>query len=150
MYRNIQTYSIFGLPTVPNNQACFGASAAGTYILTVTANTLYNNICGTNSKNIIIQVNSCGYRIAQNPTQTSLSVLFDNPELKESIPTQLDLLDEKSGKVIKTLTKANKEETLLKKGDSSLLMDVANLPRGLYYLHLTFGNKVDKVRVILN
>lgn len=33
---------------------------------------------------------------------------------------------------------------------SSLTMDVGDLPRGVYYLHLTFGAKQERVRVILN
>lgn len=54
---------------------------------------------------------------------------------------QLDLLDEKSSKVMKTMKKADKEDSLLKKDESSVTMDVADLSRGTYYLHLTFSDK---------
>lgn len=43
------------------------------------------------------------------------------------------------------------QNSLLKKDESSVTMDTANLPRGIYYLHLNYSEKkVEKVKVILN
>lgn len=150
MYRDLSTTTTS--PTsiqVTNNKVCFGANTTGTFALTVTANG--TGTCGTSGKTIFIQANNCGFRVAPNPAQASLTVIFDNPDIKESIAQQLDLLDEKSSKVMKTMKKADKEDNLLKKDECSVTMDVADLPRGTYYLHLTFGDKrVEKVRIILN
>lgn len=52
---------------------------------------------------------------------------------------------------MKIKKKDEKEESLLKKGENSSTIDVSDLPRGTYYLHLTYSdNKVDKTRIILN
>lgn len=57
----------------------------------------------------------------------------------------------KAVKVMKIKKKDEKEESLLKKGENSSTIDVSDLPRGTYYLHLTYSdNKVDKTRIILN
>ena len=150
MYLNISSPSVIPASTqVTNSKACFGANTTGTFSITVTANGTCNSI--TSSKTIFIQVNNCGFRIAPNPVQNTLTVIFDNPEMKESIPVQLELLDEKVGKVMKIKKKDEKEESLLKKGENSSTIDVSDLPRGTYYLHLTYSdNKVDKTRIILN
>ena len=150
MYRDLSTTTTNpSTIQVSNNKVCFGANTTGTFLLTVTANG--TGTCGTNSKTVFIQANNCGFRVAPNPAQGSLTVIFDNPEMKESVAQQLDLLDEKSGKVVKTMKKPDKEDNVLKKDESSVTMDVLDLPRGTYYLHLTFGDKkVEKVRIILN
>jgi hypothetical protein len=54
---------------------------------------------------------------------------------------------------MKTMKEADKEESLLKKDDNSITMDVSDLPRGVYYLHLNYTDtekKIEKVKVILN
>jgi Trypsin len=132
-----------------DNKVCFGANTAGSYLLTAYAEGV--GTCGSSNRTFIINVSNCGFRVAPNPAQNTVSVIFDNPEIKESIPFQLDLLDEKFGKVMKSMKKSDKEESILKKEDNKISMDVSDLPRGTYYLHLTFGDKrIEKVKVILN
>ena len=50
--------------------------------------------------------------------------------MKESIPIQLELLDEKVGKVVKIKRKEEKEGNLLRKSETSTTIDVSDLPRG--------------------
>ena len=139
---------------VTNDRVCFGTNNTGSYYLTVYA---HNGTCSI-GKSIIVNVNNCGYRIASNPTQSTLSILLDAPLQTESIPDNLDLYDEKN-KSVKSLDLKQKKKDIsidpahafdLKKID----LDVADLPRGVYYLHLGFGskkdNQVDKIRIILN
>jgi hypothetical protein len=140
--------------TVPNDRVCFGTNNTGSFYLTIKA---FNGTCST-GKSIIVNVNNCGYRIASNPTQATLSILLDAPLQTESIPDNLDLYDEKN-KSVKSLDLKQKKKDIsidpahafdLKKID----LDVADLPRGVYYLHLGFGskkdNQVDKIRILLN
>jgi secreted trypsin-like serine protease len=139
---------------VTNDRVCFGTNNTGSYYLTVYAN---NGACSI-GKSIIVNVNNCGYRIASNPTQSTLSILLDAPLQTESIPDNLDLYDEKN-KSVKSLDLKQKKKDIsidpahafdLRKID----FDVADLPRGVYYLHLGFGskkeNQIDKIRILLN
>lgn len=140
--------------TVPNDRVCFGTNNTGSYYLTVYAN---NGTCSI-GKSILVNVNNCGYRIAANPTQSTLSILLDAPLQTESIPDNIELYDEKN-KSTRSLDLKQKKKDIsldpvrafdLKKID----LDVTDLPRGVYYLHLGFGskkdNQVDKIRILLN
>jgi hypothetical protein len=139
---------------VPNDRICFGTNNTGSYYLTVYA---YNGTCSI-GKSIIVNVNNCGYRIAANPTQTTLSILLDSPLQTESIPDNIELYDEKN-KSRRTLDlKQKKKDILLDPAHAFDLkkidLDVADLPRGIYYLHMGFGskkdNQVEKIRILLN
>ncbi len=124
---------------------------AGSYFLTVYA----TNTCGTISKNIIVQVNNCGFRVFPNPAQTTVAVEFEEPDKIESISDVIDLIDEKTLKKVKTKdVKALKEkEKNNPKAYGKIEFDVSDLPRGTYYLNMRFenknGNKVEQTRIIL-
>ncbi len=134
-----------------DDHACFGTNNTGSYFLTVYA----TNTCGTISKNIIVQVNNCGYRVFPNPAQTTVAVEFEEPDKIESIPDVIDLIDEKTLRKVKTKdVKALKEkEKNNPKAYRKIDFDVADLPRGTYYLNMGFenknGNKVEQTRIIL-
>jgi hypothetical protein len=134
---------------VSNDRACFGTNNTGTYYLSIYA----SNTCGSNSRSVIFQVNNCGYRIYPNPAKTTISIEFDEPDKPESIP---DLIEIKSEKTLQTVSKKELQgnEKRNPKAVEKISFDVADLPRGVYYVHLTFGSskeqKVDKVRIILN
>jgi Trypsin len=134
-----------------NDRACFGTNNTGSYFLTVYA----TNTCGTISRNIIVQVNSCGFRVFPNPAQTTIAVEFEEPDKIESIPDVIDLIDEKTLKKVKTKdVKALKEkEKNNPKAYGKIDFDVTDLPRGTYYLYMGFenknGNKVEQTRIIL-
>jgi trypsin len=131
--------------SVLNDYVCFGTSQpAGTYAL----NTYAFNACGSNSRSLVVNVVNCGYRVSPNPAQKQLSVDFDAPEHPESIPDVVELKGETSTKPLRSV--ALSQQKAGGQAASSLTMDVGDLPRGVYYLHLTFGAKQERVRVILN
>lgn len=124
------------------------------HFLTIYAN---NGTC-TISRNIIVQVNDCSFRVSPNPAQSTLSLSFDSPEQLESIPDNIDLFDE-SKKNVKSLNMKLKKaegskDSKISKSLGKIDLDVRDLPRGTYYLHLTFGEKkekqIEQIRVILN
>lgn len=140
--------------TAIRDKACLGTNNTGTYFLTIYAN---NGTC-TISRNIIVQVNDCSFRVSPNPAQNTLSLSFDSPEQLESIPDNIDLFDE-SKKNVKSLDmKLKKAEGIkdskISKSLGKIDLDVRDLPRGTYYLHLTFGanreKQIEQIRVILN
>jgi hypothetical protein len=122
--------------------------------LTIYAN---NGTCSI-SRNIIVQVNNCSFRISPNPAQNTLSVSFESPEQLESIPDNIDLFDESKKNVKSMDLKLKKAEGSkdpnVSKSLGKIDLDVRDLPRGTYYLHLTFGanreKQVEQIRVILN
>ena len=137
-----------------DDKVCFGSNTTGSYYLTIYAN---NGTCSI-GRSILVQVNSCGYKIVSNPAQTTLSILFESPQQLESIPDNIDLYDEKQ-KIVKSIDlkekkkEASKDISLAKELEK-IDLDVKDLPRGVYYLHLTFGNSKDKqmdeIRILLN
>lgn len=139
---------------IPNDRVCFGTNNTGSYYLTVYA---YNGTCSI-GKSILVNVNNCGYRIATNPVQSTLSLLIESPNQTESIPDDIVLFDEKNKDVKSVDLKSKKKDILVDPTNSSDLkkieIDVADLPRGVYYLHLIFDDKknkqVDKIRILLN
>lgn len=111
-----------------------------------------NNACSYNQRGLVFNVSSCGYRLASNPAQSDLTVEFERPDRMESLPDAIELKSEKTGQTVRSVdikTRNQKGEPM-----NRITLDVANLPRGVYYLHLTFPDrreeKVDKVRILLN
>jgi hypothetical protein len=125
----------------PNNaQLCFGIGYTGTYLLKVYS----NGTCGTNQRNLFINVNNCGYRVYPNLAISIVNIDFENPEQPESIPTSVEIYDEKNQKKLKSFdwskSKSKKKE-----------IDVSDLPRGTHYIKLYFDKKkeIETVRLIL-
>jgi trypsin len=125
-----------------NNDACEGDSGGPLVSNNILIGTVSSDLGGVSSQP------SCGYRVSPNPAQKQLSVDFDAPDHPESIPDLVELNGETSTKPLRSV-----ELSRQKAGGqvaSSLTMDVGDLPRGVYYLHLTFGANQERVRVILN
>jgi Trypsin/Secretion system C-terminal sorting domain len=146
--------SFFGPPTtsvIINDRVCFGTNNTGSYFLTVYA----SNTCGTSSKNVIFQVNNCGFRVFPNPAQTTVAVEFEEPDKIESIPDIIDLVEEKSQKKVKSkdVKMIKEKEKNNHKAYGKIEIDVSDLPRGVYYLNMSYenknGSKVEQARVIL-
>jgi Secretion system C-terminal sorting domain len=135
----------------PNPQICFGTNNTGTYFTTIYA----SNICGSIGRNIIVQVNNCGYRVYPNPARNNIAVEFEEPDKIESIPDLIEIKDEKEQKVVKQ--KNIKEIKEKQKNNSSsyskIDFDVSDLPRGIYYISLKYGNikdaKVETIKILL-
>ncbi len=131
---------------IAQNKISFGNNTAGTYLFTIKA----KNNCGddnnpsTNTRMLYITVNNCGFRVFPNPASTLLTIDYETPDKVESIPKKLELIEEKSLKKVKEIvsnTKNNKHE-----------INVSDLPRGIYYLKLSYGNDKksdDNIKIIL-
>ena len=136
---------------LPNDKVCFATNSTGTFYQTIYA----YNTCGSNSRSVAFQVNNCSYRIYPNPAQTTMAIAFDTPEKSESIPDLIEIKAEKTGQTVKAKEmkgfKDNAKNDI--KALAKLDVDVSDLPRGTYYVHLTFGTnkeqRVEKVRIIL-
>jgi Secretion system C-terminal sorting domain len=126
--------------SVTNNKVCFGSNLTNTYTINVTA----NNSCGTNSRMLFITVNNCGVRVFPNPASNVVKIEFENPDKLESIPDLIELYDEKKQKKSKSMDISKNKKGLIE-------MDVSDLPRGTYYLKMTYEKKseVETIRVIL-
>ncbi|MFN4146649.1 MAG: trypsin-like serine protease [Runella sp.] len=145
--------SFFNISTLStqNDRTCFGTNNTGSYFLTVNA----SNSCGTNGRSMIFQVNSCGFRIFPNPAQTTLAVEFENPEMIESIPDLIEIQEEKSQKTVKSkdikVLKDKKKSN--SKSYSKIDFDIRDLPRGVYYVQMTYDGTKQKskesIRVLL-
>lgn len=146
--------SFFGPPTtsvIEDDRVCFGTNNTGSYFLTVYA----NNICGAISKNVIFQVNNCGFRVFPNPAQTTVAVEFEEPDKIESIPDVIDLVEEKTQKKVKSkdVKTIKEKEKNNPKAYGKIEIDVSDLPRGVYYLNMSYenknGSKIEQIRIVL-
>ncbi|WP_159478657.1 trypsin-like peptidase domain-containing protein [Dyadobacter sp. 3J3] len=109
------------------------------------------NSCGTSNRSMVFAAYS-GFSIYPNPVSDVLSVRFDNTEYLETLPEEINLYNEKSTIPIKTFNIKQVYNSKLFK-DNNLAIDVKDLPRGHYFLHIT-PNKldkknIDKIRVVL-
>lgn len=152
-YGGWPTYNAFSYAatqSITADRLCFGSNSTGQSYLTIYA----TNVCGTSSRGLVFNVINCGYRVAPNPATTTLSVEFDEPTRSESLPDLVELFSEKTPKSVKTIKIAEGQEAIALTTANRLDIDVAKLPRGVYYLHLTFSkrkeNQTDKVRILLD
>jgi trypsin len=133
----------------PNSQICFGTNNTGTYFTTVYA----SNSCGAIGRNIIVQVNSCGYRVYPNPAQKNIAVEFEDPDKVESIPDLIEIKDEKEQKVVKQKNIKDFKDKQKNTPYSKIDFDVSDLPRGVYYLSLKYGDKkgakIETIKILL-
>ena len=138
-------------PTYTNDRACFGTNTTGQYYLTTYAS---NNVCGSNSRSVLFYVNNCGYRLASNPAQNTITLTFDEPKHYESLPYLAELYSEKSTVPVSTIKQVEGKESIDLVDSNKLGFDVSKLPRGTYYLHLHFRSRInqeaDKIRILLN
>jgi hypothetical protein len=109
------------------------------------------NACGGASYNFVFILvgdsNYSGYRIAGNPTTDEINIAIDTELILGDFLSGVSLFNEK-GKLVRSLEKQllEKQKKDKKKG---LNIDVKNLPRGTYYLHVTVGKNVKKHAIIL-
>lgn len=88
-----------------------------------------------------------------NPATNLLSLEFHHSESSDNIPFEVILYSERSLEAIKRLTPEEIDSLGSFKANQKIEMDVGNLPRGTYYIHIVSDGKsklpVEKRRVIL-
>lgn len=105
----------------------------------------------------IIQYFSCGsfrsVAVYPNPATDVLTFQFDNPEIPGSLPGQIELYNESSTKLVKSILVQNAYNNNAFKYGNKVELDVKDLPRGTYYLHVipdkSADQKIEKMRILL-
>jgi len=115
-----------------------------------------SNSCGTTSTGLTICTKSCfmsAYKVYPNPAQDFLDVTFENTNALEALPEQIVLYSEKSSAPVKTVVVKEVYNQGAFKNGNTVEMQVKDLPRGTYYLHIIPQNdsdqKTDKIRILL-
>lgn len=105
---------------------------------------------------IYTNVSGCGARIAvyPNPTSQQVQVEFDRTESVELLPEQLAIYSEHSTHPVKVISVRDIYNHKAFRDGNKVDVDVHNLPRGVYYIHL-IGSKqkageAERIRIILN
>lgn len=110
------------------------------------------NACGSTSEQYFTIPAASGMLMAYpNPATRNLTIQFKNTEIQEIFPESLSLIDENSGKVVRSI---DTKEIFAKRSfvdGNKLVVDVENLPRGTYFLTATppKGSKQEKQTVRL-
>lgn len=128
--------------------ATITAGAAGGFLLQMNVTQSGCSSSGGSSRTFFIS--SCGgFRVANNPSSTKVTALFDPILDDQFIPESLRLSSEKNGivKEIKIRGEYPNEEV---KNGLQVEMDVHSLPRGTYYLQsINNAQKSESTRVVL-
>ena len=106
------------------------------------------NDCGTSNRTITFAAYS-GYRVYPNPAKNTVYIEFDNTEKAELLPNEIRLLSEKSTNPIFTINVQDAYSQKAFKNGNQLELDVKNLPRGTYYLHIINANRKDLEKDII-
>ncbi len=97
----------------------------------------------------IIKYDYSGYRMVYpNPTNDKLTIEFDYAEIADFLLKDIVLYNEKANEVKRyDLQEAKANKRFLK--SKNIDMDVSNLEKGIYYLHIFVADKVHKERIII-
>ena len=111
------------------------------------------NACGYSEHNVTICVEDCSFafKVFPNPAKDYINIQFDNFTNKNMLPGKILFYEEET---IKVALELDSKQILSKVNNEGILrIDVSNLNRGIYYIHLIpnseNGNKIDKVRILL-
>ncbi len=139
-------YAVYG--TVPNARLFLTLNSGQSATFDVSA----TSSCGGTSRRVSFYVMS-GYRAYPNPASSQVGIEFDNTSTKEALPDQVELFSEKSTKAVRSATLSEQFDQKAFQDNKRIEFDVRDLPRGIYYLHVTNsrrkGQEVDKIRLLL-
>jgi len=109
-----------------------------------------NNRCGNGSTHTfyLSTSSSGGYRVYPNPTRNQVSVDFESNELASDEMTGIDILNEK-GNIVKSFDNAKAKKNKYFSDTKVAKLDVNDLPRGTYFLHVSYGKQVFKSQIVL-
>lgn len=108
-----------------------------------------NNRCGAGGSwtfYLTTQQGYSGYRIAPNPAKDQVSVLMEMKEMAGELIQTVELYNEKS-----KLCKSTGQDKLKagKYDKTSIDLDVKDLPRGTYFLHVKMNDTINKHQILL-
>ncbi|MVM34999.1 hypothetical protein GO755_33535 [Spirosoma sp. HMF4905] len=127
------------------------ALATGSYYLNATG----INACGSVTYNYLVTATDCGImsKVSPNPAGNDLNVEFLNVDSAESLPDEIDLLPENSLIPVQVVNVKETYKNNKLGNNPSIQMNVKDIPRGIYYLHIYKQDQktpVNRTRVILN
>ncbi len=134
-----------------SGNAYFNSYIADCYGLTLNM----SNVCGSSSDGTTICVDDCfaRYSAYPNPAKDVINLELSEVRNKDLLPESIELFEEKSAKKVKSIdVKAAFDKQVLK-SDGIFRIEVGDLPRGIYYLHINpkeeSKQKVQIIRVSL-
>lgn len=115
-----------------------------------------SNSCGTTNTGLTICTKNClmaAYNVYPNPAKDYLNITFEDAKTLAALPEQIILYSEKSTAPVRSvLVKDTYNQGAFKNGNT-IELQVKDLPRGNYYLHVVPGKdseqKADKIRILL-
>ncbi len=91
------------------------------------------------------------YTVSPNPASDRLTLLFEDLIDPKGIPNDLELFHESSTISVRTKKVSTSDFESIKNNNNRLSMEVKDLPRGIYYLHVNYNEKKnpDRHRILL-
>jgi hypothetical protein len=131
----------------PNFNNCLGYLATNSY-LNVTVTT--SNTCGSGqSRNFSLYRPAFAMKVSPNPATTTVSVSMDKV-VASSLLKMMNMVSDKSATIVRTFDVNNAQKSKYFEQNETVDFDVANLPRGTYYLVVSYSDgKTDKETFIL-
>ncbi|MGN7889454.1 T9SS type A sorting domain-containing protein [Dyadobacter sp. 22481] len=108
---------------------------------------VYGNSCGSFEKWYGFTVANCSQLLTVFPnpsTQDAITIQFDNVENEEAMPQQIALFSEKSTSPVRTVSAVDVFKRKAFKDNNKIEIDTRGLEKGVYYLHIAHGKKVNK------
>jgi hypothetical protein len=105
---------------------------------------------------VYTSISGCFARMAMypNPSSDQVQIEFDRTDVADLLPERLTIFSEKTSKPVKTVSIKDVFDRKAFREGNKLDVDVRDLPRGVYYFHLTSPKQkpgeVDRVRIVLN
>ncbi|MCY1552660.1 hypothetical protein D9M68_890680 [compost metagenome] len=109
------------------------------------------NACGTSNRTLVFAVPS-SFLVYPNPASEYLYIQFDNVSRLELLPEEIKLLTEKSTIPVKSVSLEETFNNNRFKDGNKVVLDVSDLERGIYYLHIVYRDKkkdTEKIRILL-
>ncbi len=101
------------------------------------------NECGTANRTVTFAVYS-GYRVYPNPAKSTVYIEFDNVEQAALLPEDIRLFSEKSTNPVYQANVQDVYNQKAFKDKNQIELDVKNLARGTYYLHINNSKRKEK------
>jgi hypothetical protein len=109
------------------------------------------NACGSSSTSFYLSNQQQTYTASPNPATSKLTVQFAVADEREILPDEIKLYKESNGKEAKSVKVKEQVDKKPLKDSNKVDLDVKDLSRGTYYLHVINGAEVvGMIRVILN
>jgi bacillolysin len=115
-----------------------------------------SNSCGTTNTGLTICTRECSgmaFKVFPNPASDFVTVQVEHPESLDAMPEELVLYSEKSGGAVRSVSVREVFEKKAFKDGNKIEINVKDLPRGTYYLHVIPGKassqKTERIRILL-